>query len=326
MTFAAPYRLFFLVFVFALFVAYVILQRRKRVYALRFSSVELFDSAVTRSPMWRKHIPAGLFLCALAATSISFAQPLRSFEAPKEQTTIILALDVSLSMEAQDVEPTRIEAAQQAAQRFIDDMPDTIDVGLVTFSGQASVVVSPTKDRATLAAALTHVQLDQATAIGDAIGISLRSIEGFHSLNAAEPFDPQSAKIVLLSDGETTAGRSEQDAIADAKQAGIEISTISFGTPSGYILYDDPATASIERLRYNVPVAEQNLQEIATATNGISFQASSLEELDNVYDNISSTLAYETKTQQIAHWFNAIALVLLVAVATMSLFWFQRLP
>jgi Ca-activated chloride channel family protein len=322
-TFLSAWRLWFLLAVAVVAVVYVLLQRRRKTYALRFSSSELFESVAPASPGFRRHIPATIFLLALATLVTAMAQPARQVRVPRERATVIVAIDVSLSMQATDVDPDRLQAAQAAANRFIEELPPTLNVGVVSFAGTATVLVSPTQDRLPAYTAIDNLRLAESTAIGEAIFTSLDAL-----LNAPPDATGElpPARIVLLSDGETTIGRPDADAVAAAIEAQIPISTIAFGTENGAIVYDDPATAAVETAPIPVPVREDNLRAIAEATDGAFFAASSLEELESVYDNIGSAVGFEDVNREITDWFVAGALALLVLSTGFSLLWFQRLP
>lgn len=323
MTFITPWRLWFLVLVAVVAVVYVLLQRRRRTYALRFSSSELFDSVATGKPGLRRHIPASIFLVALAVLVAGLAQPARLVRVPRERATVIVAIDVSLSMQAEDVDPDRLSAAQEAAKRFIEELPPTLNVGVVSFAGTASVLVTPTRDRLPAYTAIDNLRLAESTAIGEAIFTSLDALLSAPPDGTGE-LPP--ARIVLLSDGETTVGRPDSAAIQAASEAEIPVSTIAFGTVTGSIVYDDPTTDFVEQDPIPVPVREDNLRDIAESTGGAFFAASSLEELESVYADIGSAIGYEDINREITDWFVAGGLVLLVLSTGFSLLWFQRLP
>ncbi len=323
MTFLSAWRLWFLLAVVALAVGYVLLQRRRNRYALRFSAGDLFDSVAPRTPGFRRHVPAGVFLLSLAVLVTAFAQPARTVRVPRERATVIVAIDVSLSMQAPDVEPNRLEAAQEAAKRFIDELPGTLNVGVVSFAGSAAVLVPPTQDRSAADTAIDNLRLAESTAIGEAI---FTSLDALANAPRDETGELPPARIVLLSDGETTVGRPDREAVAAAVDAGIPVSTIAFGTPFGLIVYDDPETPVIENDRIPVPVGDDNLREIAEGTGGTFFSASTLEELDAVYDDIGSAIGFEEVPREITDWFVGLGIVLLALASGFSLLWFQRLP
>jgi Ca-activated chloride channel family protein len=323
MTFLSPTRLWLLLLVVALAALYMVMQLQRRQYALRFAGAEMFESLAPERPGVRRHLPPLLFLAALTVLVAAFAQPARQVRVPRERATVIVAIDVSLSMEATDVEPSRIAAAQTAASRFIDELPPTLNVGIVSFAGSASVLVNPTTDRLPAHNAIDNLKLAESTAIGEAIFTSLDAL-----LNA--PGDgteePPPARIVLLSDGQTTVGRPDSVAVDAAIEAEVPVSTIAFGTTGGTIVYDDPNTAVVESNPIPVPVMEDNLRVIADRSGGAFFTASSLDELEAVYNDIGSAVGYELVDREITDWFVGFGLVLLTVAASFSLLWFQRIP
>lgn len=324
MTFLSAWRLWFLLGVLALAVAYIILQRQRAKYVVRFSSAELFDSIAPNRPGLKRHIPAVIFLFSLVVGVLGVAQPATEVRVPRERATVIVAIDVSLSMQASDVDPDRLKAAQAAANRFIDELPPTLNVGIVSFAGTASVLVPPSLDRAPAHAAINNLRLAESTAIGEAI---FTSIDALLAVPTEEgELEPPPARIVLLSDGETTIGRPDDEAIDAARKADIPVSTIAFGTSRGSIVYDDPRTEFVEEDLIPVPVREDNLKKIADDTDGVFFTAASLEELEAVYEDIGSAIGFETINREITDWFLAAALALLALAASLNLAWFQRLP
>lgn len=323
MTFLSAWRLWFLVVVGLLAVLYLVVQRRRSVYALRFSSSDLLDVVAPKRPGFRRHVPAVLFLGSLTVLVLAFGQPAREVRVPVERATVVIAIDVSLSMQADDVEPNRLEAAQEAASRFIDELPPSLNVGVVSFAGTASVLVTPTRDRRPVVTAIDNLALAESTAIGEAIFTSLDALVNAPPDEAGEP---PPARIVLLSDGETTVGRPDAAAVRAAQDAAVPVSTIAFGTPGGTIVYDDPRTPFVEADRIPVPVGEDNLRGIADATGGAFFTAASLEELEAVYSDIGSAVGFDFVDREITDWFVGLGLLLLAATAASSLAWFQRLP
>jgi Ca-activated chloride channel homolog len=327
--FISPARLWFLLLVAVLLVAYIALQARRRRDAVRFTNVALLDSVAPRRPGWRRHLPAAAFVIGTAALVVAFARPTDDVRVPRERATIIMAVDTSLSMEAEDVSPNRLAAAQRAAGAFLEQLPETMNVGLVTFDGIARVEVPPTTDHLAVERAVQSIELGEGTAIGEAIFASLDAIERAVPLDdSGEPSTNGDGEgdatvpgaVVLMSDGETTVGRPNSQGIEAAINAGIPVSTIAFGTDQGTI--EIPG----EPLPIAVPVNEQALSEIADATNGRAFTAASEQELTDVYESIGSSIGYETEEQEITGWFVGAALVAMLAAAAMSLMWFSRLP
>jgi Ca-activated chloride channel homolog len=317
MTFLEPVRLWLLLGVAALVGAYVLLQLRRRTYAVRFTNVDLLASLAPRRPAWRRHVPAAIFLLALVVLVAGLARPARDERIPRERATVIMAIDVSLSMEATDVRPSRIEAAQAAADNFLEILPPRINVGLVTFAGTASVRVPPTTDREVVRDVIETIQLGEATATGEAIYASLDAI-------ASVPPDaegtPPPARIVLMTDGARTVGRSEETAADAARDANVPASTIAFGTDYGTIrLPDDPRIIP-------VPVDRSAMRLIADRTGGRFYTAASEQQLTDVYENIGSSVGYINEQREITTWFVAGSAALLVIAAGFSLAWFSRLP
>jgi Ca-activated chloride channel family protein len=316
LSFLAPTWLWLLVPVALLAALYVVLQFRRRRYAVRFTNVALLDKVAPRRPGWRRHLPAGLFVLAMVVLVLGAARPATEVQVPRERATIVLTIDTSLSMEADDVEPNRIEAAKQAAVSFLDQLPRTINVGVVSFHGIARVDVPPTTDRARVRSAILGLDLGEGTAIGEAIFASLDSLE-----TVPEPTDgeePVPGRIVLLSDGETTVGRSNLEAVEAAVEAEIPVSTIAFGTQTGEIQIDGE--------RVPVAVNEQALEDIAQRTSGSFYTAVTEAELTDVYEDIGSSIGFVREEQDVTYRFVTYALLPLLAAAALSLLWFARLP
>jgi len=322
-SFLVPWRLWFGLGLAVLAVVYVFLARRRGRYALRFSSAELLGSIAPNRPGVRRHIPAIGFLLALAVLIAGFARPAAEVLVPRERATVIVAIDVSLSMEAGDVEPNRLVAAKEAATRFVGELPPTLNVGIVSFAGTASVLVTPTQDRLAAESAIQNLELAESTAIGEAI---FTSLDAMKNAPKDENGELPPARIVLLSDGTTTVGRPDSMATAAALRADIPVSTIAFGTPGGFILYDNPETPLVDDEYIPVPVGDENLRAIAEVTGGTFFTASTIEELDEVYTDIGSAIGFQTEDREITDIFTGIGLALLAITGVLSLAWFQRLP
>jgi len=318
MSFLAPGRLLVLVVVLAVFVAYLLVQRQRRTYAVKFTNIALLDRIAPRRPAWRRHVPALLFLVALVALAVGFAQPVAPQRIPRERATIILAIDTSLSMSATDVAPSRIEAARAAATSFLAVVPPKINVGLVEFNGNAIVKVAPTTDRDQLRTGIARLTLGPSTAIGEAIYTSLDAL-------AAVPADDQNtrppARIVLMSDGKTTVGRSNDNAAQAAVDAGVPVTTIAFGTENGTI--PDPQQPEIQ---IPVPVDRDALQKIADTTQGKFYNAYTEQDLKDAYTDIGSSIGYTTEDADISTYFIGAALVSLLLTSMASLAFFSRLP
>lgn len=315
MSFLAGDRLLLLVGVAGLAGAYVLMQKRRRGYAVRFTNLSLLSSVAPKRPGWRRHLPAAALLLALIAFVTAFAQPTRSTKVPRERATIMMAIDVSLSMQATDVAPNRLKAAKAAATSFVNLVPAKLNLGLVAFSGTAQVLVSPTTDRALLKRSIATLQLGPATAIGEAVFASLGSIA---SVPTAPGQPPAPARIVLMSDGETTVGRTNDAAASAAVKAKVPVSTIAFGTEEG--------TVMVEGSPVRVPVNKDALALLADQTHGSSFQAASGSELKKVYNDIGSSIGYRTVQKDATAWFVGLGLLFAAAAAVGSLVWSSRLP
>ncbi len=316
MSFQVAWRLWLLVTVGVLAGAWVAAARRKRRDALRFTNVGLLDVVAPRKPTWRRHVPPILFLAALTALIFGFAKPVRAVQIPDERATIMLAVDTSLSMQAEDVAPSRLAAAQEAANHFVDELPEGIDLGLVSFNGAATVAVAPSEDRDAVRNAIDGLELGEATAIGEAIYASLDAIE---AAPGGENGEPPPARIVLMSDGETTVGRPNEEAAQAAAEAAVPVYTIAFGTPDGVI-------TAADGLVQPVPVAPGPLRDIAETTNGQAYEADSLPQLTAVYNDIGSVVGYRDEDRDVSGWFVGFGVLLLAAAGAGSLVWNQRLP
>jgi Ca-activated chloride channel homolog len=318
-TFLSPAWLWLLLAVGALLIVYVVLQLRRRAYAVRFANLDLLGKLAPKRPGWRRHLAFAALLLALASLTVGMAKPTHDTRVPRDRATVVMAIDVSLSMRAEDVEPNRLEAAQAAAKEFVSLLPPRINLGLVTFSGTAAVAVAPTTDRASVVRAIDNLELAERTAIGEAVFSSLDAIKTFQSqlqgADAAEGAAP--ARIVLMSDGSNTWGRSPEQAVGAAKQSEVPVSTIAFGTDTGYI--------ELEGQRVVVPVDHQKLREIADGTGGSYYAAASAEELSNVYQDIGSQIGYTTERREITTWFVGFGLLFAFAAAGVSLVWSNRL-
>ncbi len=228
-----------------------------------------------------------------------------------------MAVDVSLSMQATDIEPSRFEAMQRAAKQFVDVLPARINLGLVSFAGTATTLVTPTTDRGQVRSAIDNLDLAESTAIGEAVFTSLTAIENYQSaLNATEEELPP-ARIVLLSDGYNTVGRDDTQAIDAAVDAGVPVSTIAFGTDYG--------TLDLDGERVPVPVDRATLEEIAEETGGSYSEAASAAELEQVYEDLGSQIGYTVEPRDVSYWFVRGGVLLALVGVVLSLLWTNRL-
>lgn len=316
MSFLAADRLLLLLVVAAVGAAYVVVQVRGRQrYAVRFTNLALLGSVAPRRPGWRRHVPAALLLLSLAGMVLSLARPARAELVPRERATIMMAIDVSISMDATDVRPSRLASARAAATSFARLLPEPINLGLVAFAGSARVLVPPTTDRTQVIDAIGRLELAESTAIGEAV---LTSLEAIESAPAAADGEPVPAHILLLSDGETQVGTPNELAAAAAVEAGVPVTTIAFGTPDGTITYQGQLLP--------VAVDEAELAELAEATGGSAFEAATTEQLQSVYRDIGSSIGFVTEQREIGTWFTGAAFAFALLAAATSLAWFSRLP
>lgn len=318
MTFLSPVWLGLLGVVAAVVVAYVAAQRRRTSYAVRFAALPLLTKVAPRRPGWRRHVPAVAFALTMVGLVLAIARPTIPVQVPRERATVMVAVDFSISMQAQDVAPTRIAAATAAARTFIEDLPETFNVGLVTFSGSAAVAVSPTTARRAALAALAALErpdLGQGTAIGDAVTASLGAIQ---TLDADAETEPPPARVVLLSDGGNTQGSPLAAAAQAATAAGVPVSTIAYGTPEGTV------TSGGQTQR--VPVDADALAGLARDSGGQTYSAATGEQLEAVYHDIGSSIGYRTEQREITGWVLGAALIAALAAGIASLAWFSRLP
>ncbi|MFV0318477.1 MAG: VWA domain-containing protein [Microthrixaceae bacterium] len=319
--FLAPGRLWLLVGVAAIVAVYVAMQFRKSKYAVRISSLPMLEKVAPNRPGWRRHVVAGVYAVGLAGLVLAYAQPVATEQVPRERSTIVVAIDTSLSMMATDVSPTRLEAAQDAAVEFVEGLPEKLNVALIGFAGTAQLLVPPTQDRERVVSAIENLELEEATAIGDAIKLSVDVIDD--QAQRTEEGLPD-ATVVLISDGETTVGLPTADAIPIAQESGIAINTIAYGTPDGVITVDEDGDGVGQTA--NVPVNTTELAMVADETGGVARTAGSASDLEQVYADFGSTIGFDEEPTDIAYRFAGIALAVLAIGAGLSLWWLQRLP
>jgi Ca-activated chloride channel family protein len=317
--FLAPGRLWLLVVVAGLAAGYVLVQRTRTKNTVRFTQIEMLDQIAPHRPGWRRHGVAGVQLAALVIAVFAVAQPVtRSTSRPNAAGKIILLFDVSLSMEADDVAPNRLEAAKQAAIDFVDAVDSDVEVGLISFSGSVGTDVEPTTDRKRLTRAIDGLQLDLGTAIGDAIAAGVRV------LSRGQESKESPGTLVVLSDGETTRGRPTADGAKIAADAKAPVYTIAFGTADGTIT--DPQTGDLEP----VPVKLDELQAAADATGGTAYVAPSAKELAKAYDqirsNLNKTIGEPVTAIRELTWRYAMAALMLLMIAWGLGLWWLRGP
>ena len=313
LAFSSPYRLWLLVGAVALALGYVAMQIRRRQVARRFASPAMLPLLTStkhgRVASVARHALALLFLAAVVLSALGAAQPTVPGEEERETATVIVAIDVSDSMGATDVRPSRIAAAVEAARGFVADLPSGFDVGLVTAGAAPAVVVPPTKAHDDVIDALGRLELSPGTALGDAIFTALAALP---QVAESAGDEPRAARIVLLSDGVTTTGRPDAEAIAAAAEAGVPVSTIAFGT--------DDATVESAGQTVEVPVDTSALEAIAEGTQGSFFEAATSVELRSIYDEVEAEVTVVEGRRDIAEWFagGAVVVLLLAVAASMA--------
>jgi Ca-activated chloride channel family protein len=320
-SFLEPLRLWFLLVVPLLVGVYVALQMRKSVYAVRFTTMALLDTVAPRRTSWRQHAAVALALLTLAGGIVLFAQPTKVVRVPASVTshfTVVLTIDVSLSMAATDVAPSRIGAAEAAAKKFLRQLPANFKAGLVKFAGTASLVVAPTLDHKSVARALNGLKLAERTATGEGIYTSLDVIKQDlgHARKDASGHVP--ALIVMLSDGYRTAGRNQNDAARAAKAQGVRVYTVAVGTTRGIV--------STQGDTVSVPVKSDELRQVSRISGGKSYVASTPNDLLKAYHAVGNQLVYTTERRDATSTYLPYLLVLLFLSTGAGLFVASRWP
>jgi len=345
MTFLWPEMLWLLLTVPALVAGYFYLLRRKQAVGLRYASLSMVKEAIGSAQRFRRHLPALLLLVALITMIVGIARPAAVVTLPSQHQTIILAMDVSGSMRAADVEPNRLRAAQVAAKAFVAEQPANVRIGVVSFAATASVVQVPTTNRDDIIAAIDRFQLQRGTAIGSGIIVALATIfpeagievssfiYGRGSPRSApldkagktdkpefKPVPPgsyNSAAIILLTDGQRTTGPDSIEAARLAADRGVRVFTVGFGTPAG-------ETLGFEGWSMRVRLDEATLKEIANITRGQYFYAGTAKDLKKVYESLNSRFLLEKKNMEITALFTAAAALTALVSGLLSLLWFHR--
>ncbi|MDE2502453.1 MAG: VWA domain-containing protein [Burkholderiales bacterium] len=319
---------------------YCWLLARRRRQTLRLSSLALIRQAAGSNPAWRRHLPPALMALALAALLVGLARPTLVLTLPTPERTIILAMDVSGSMRAEDVKPTRLAAAQAAAKSFVDALPPEVRVGVISFAGTAAVVQAPTTSREDVIKAIDRFQLQRGTATGSGLilslatlfpddGIEIERATGQRLFPGAEigaskpppaPVPPgsyTSAAIIMLTDGQRTTGPDPLDAARMAADHGVRVYTVGVGTTQGEVI-------GFEGWSMRVRLDEETLKNISLLTHGEYFYAGTAEDLKQVYRSLSSRMVVERKETEITALFAGLGALLALLAAGLSLWWFAR--
>lgn len=334
MQFLWPLMLWLLLLIPALVVIYILAQRRRQRYALRYASLSLVKEAMGRAPGWRRHIPPALFLLSLTVMLVALARPASVVTLPAQEGTVILTLDVSGSMRADDLKPSRLDAAKSAARAFVEKQPPGVKVGVVSFSDNAFLVQAPTSDKEAVLAAVNRLTPQRGTAIGSALLTSLDAIfedadiEGGEPLTSTVPtptptplpegvYEP--AIIVLLTDGESNRGPRPLEVVDRVAARGVRVYTVGVGSVEGTIL-------RTQGRAMRVRLDEVTLKNVAEATDGVYYNASTEKDLHAIYENLSTHLVFRKQQTEITAMFTGLALCFSLIAGSLSLLWFNRLP
>lgn len=347
MDFLAPELLWLLPIVPGLVLLYLWLLRRRKKQALRYASLAIVKMAMEGIPGWRRHLPPALILAAIGLGLLAASRPLSVIPLLSSSATIILAIDVSLSMRATDVKPNRLVAAQEAAKAFLQELPPQIKVGIVTFAGSTQLVQPPTLNRESLVAAIDRFQMQRGTAVGNAIVVSLATLFPDEGIDLGEitfgppsrgkslddkgqpapkertpvaPGSYESAAIILLTDGRRTTGIDTEQAAKMAADRGVRVYAVGLGTVDGSVPAYDSWTAIYMKLD------EPSLRAVAQTTQGEYYYAGDAETLKSVYAKLSSRVQVEKKETELSALLALVAAGLSIAAATLSLLWFSQLP
>jgi Ca-activated chloride channel homolog len=343
MTFLWPRMLWLLLAVPALIAAYLWVLRRKRKAAVRYASLTLVQAAMGRSNALRRHLPPVLLLSALTLILLAVARPAAIVTLPSQRETVVLAMDVSGSMRASDVDPDRITASKEAAKKFVEAQPKATKLAVVAFAGSAQLVQPPTLDREEVIAAIDRFRLQRGTNIGGGLLVSLQTIFPEAEFDfgprfesgprgaplgqappAQQPFAPvepgsfQSAVVVLLTDGQATTGPDPIEVARMAADRGVRVFTVGFGSKAG-------ETVGFEGWSMRVQLDEETLRQVAEITRAQYFHAGSAGDLNEVYKTLSAQFVMEKEKTEITAFFAAAAGLLIVTSTLLSLLWFNRI-
>jgi Ca-activated chloride channel family protein len=314
MTLLSPGHLWLLVVVGLLVAVYLVLQRRGRHSAVRFPNLDLLGTVAPNHPGWRRHMTAALACLALVGLIVGLARPSRAESVPREEAIVMLVIDVSNSMTATDVAPSRLLSAEKEATAFVQNMPPGFQVGLVSFDDTVHVLATPTVDHNAVIASIRALQTGHGTATGDGLVAALDAIAATQT--DATSTDDLAATIVLLSDGASTAGVDPVDAAGQAKDANVPVNTILYGTADGTIESNGQTV--------DVPADGASLEAVANASDGTYFEAATPEQLRAVYDDIQTRVGTVVEQRELVVWFLGAALLALALGLTTSMVWSPR--
>jgi Ca-activated chloride channel family protein len=317
-SFHQPLALLALLVVPVLAVLYVLRERRRDKVAAKFGNPDLMPNVVDRSPGWRRQLPAAVLLVALAAMIVGVARPHATVTVKRQEATVVLALDVSRSMEATDVRPSRIAAARRAAAEFLDSVPDKYRVGLISIGTRAVLTVPPTTDRDLVRQGLAELEPSEGTALGDAVALTARLAGRQHAADGT--ITPTT--MLVISDGKRDGGRvTPQAAATQARRQHVPVYTALVGTPNGVVTRRLQGGFT-EQIR--VPASPGTLQLLARETGGTYFAAPTSDRLRQVYRQLGSRLGNKKEDREITDLFAGGSAILMLAGVGLSAFWFRR--
>lgn len=336
MQFLWPSMLWLLLLIPALVAAYVLAQRRRQRYALRYASLSLVREAVGRGPGIRRHIPPALFLTGVAVMLVALARPVSVVTLPAQEGTVILTMDVSGSMRADDLKPTRLDASKAAARAFVEKQPQGVQIGVVSFSDNAFVVQAPTDDKEAVIAAINRLTFQRGTAIGRGLLTSRDAIfeESDPEFSFSQPITDatptptptplprgvyEPAVVVLLTDGESNQGPPPLTIVDQIAARGIRVYTVGIGSVEGTVL-------RVQGRAIRTRLDEKMLQAVAEATDGAYFNATTEKDLQVIYQNLSTQLVFRKQQSEVTAVFTALAAAVSLIGGVLSLLWFNRLP
>lgn len=320
MSFESPLALIGLVVVPVVVALYVIRERRRLDFAARFTTPGLLPNLVDSAPGWRRHLPLAVFLVALAAMIVGVARPQASVSVKREEATVIIAIDSSLSMSSRDVRPSRLVAAQNAARAFVDKLPKKFRVGVIGFSGRAYVAVPPTEDRPLVYRAVGSLHAGQGTALGDAVALALKLAQRERDSSGKIP--PTS--ILVISDGAQMSGRTRPEVAAlQARNLHIPVYSVVVGTQDGVVTVP---LAGGYQAQLRVPPDPATLRRVAQTSGGKFFETLGDSRLKQIYENLGSRLGRRTETRQIGDLFAGGSAAFLLFGGALSALWFRRVP
>jgi len=337
MEFQWPIMLWLLLLIPVLAALYILAQRRRQRYAVRYASLSLVREALGRGPGWRRHVPPALFLLGLAAMLFALARPTSVVTLPNQEGTVILTMDVSGSMRADDLKPDRLTAAKVAARAFVEKQPQGVKLGVVSFSDNAFLVQAPTSDKEAVIAAINRLATQRGTAIGSALLTSLDALFEDASIEGTIPYSPnqptptptpsptplpkgvyEPALIVLLTDGESNRGPRPLEVVERVAARGVRVYTIGVGSLDGAVLRTGGRAMRVR-------LDEDTLKAVAQATDGAYFNASTESDLRTIYENLSTQLVFRKQATEVTALFTGAAAVLSLIAGALSVLWFNRL-